>query len=196
MKQESLPRGATPLDPDEMEDLKIKTITTRGELNRWEQYNIGVAMDWLDSRRNKSEILNEDFVKKLHKKMLNKVWSWAGSFRKSNKNIGVDKFEIGIELKILLDDTKYWIDNTTYRSDEIAVRFHHRLVVIHCFPNGNGRHSRLMTDLLLTDVLEKEPFTWGNGNLSVEGDVRDTYIKALHSADKNDYNPLLEFVRS
>lgn len=196
MKQEDLPKGATPLDPDEMEDLKIKTITTRGELDRWEQQNIGEAMDWLDSRKNKSEILNEDFVKKLHDKMLNKIWAWAGSFRKTNKNIGVDKYRIGVELKTLLDDTKYWIDNNTFESDEIATRFHHRLVKIHCFPNGNGRHSRLMTDTLLFDVLDKEPFTWGNGNLSVEGDVRDTYINALHSADNNDYGPLMKLVRS
>ncbi len=149
MNQEDLPKGATPLDPDEMVDLKIKTITTRGELDRWEQ-----------------------------------------------QNIGVDKFRIGIELKLLLDDTKYWIDNNTYESDEIATRFHHRLVKIHCFPNGNGRHARLMTDILLSDVLEKGPFTWGHKNLSVKGDVRDTYINALRSADDNDYGPLLEFVRS
>ena len=196
MKQEDLPKAATSLDPDEMDDLKIKTISTRGELDRWEQQNIGEAMDWLDTRKNKSEILNESFVKKLHEKMLSKVWAWAGSFRKTNKNIGVDKYRIGIELKILLDDTKYWIANDTYDSDEIAIRFHHRLVKIHCFPNGNGRHSRLMTDILLSDVLHKEHFTWGNGNLAVEGDVRDTYINALHSADNNEYEPLLEFVRS
>ena len=196
MKQEDLPKGATPLGPDEIDNLKIKTITTRGELDRWEQQNIGEAMDWLDTRKNKSEILFESFVKKLHEKMLSKVWTWAGSFRKTDKNIGVDKYKIGIELKTLLDDTKYWIDNYTYESDEIAIRFHHQLVKIHCFPNGNGRHSRLMTDILLTDVLDKEPFTWGNGNLSVEGGVRDTYINALHSADNNEYEPLMEFVRS
>jgi Fic-DOC domain mobile mystery protein B len=128
--------------------------------------------------------------------MLNKVWTWAGSFRKTDKKIGVDKHRIGVELKILLDDTKYWIDNNTYESDEIAARFHHRLVKIHCFPNGNGRHSRLMTDTLLSDALDKEPFTWGNGDLSIEGDVRETYINALRSADNNDYEPLMNFVRS
>ena len=196
MKQEDLPKGATPLDPDEIDDLKIKTITTCGELDRWEQQNIGEAMDWLDTRKHKSEILNESFVKKLHEKMLSKVWTWAGSFRKTDKNIGVDKYKISIELKTLLDHTKYWIDNDTYESDEIAIRFHHQLVKIHCFPNGNGRHSRLMTEILLTDVLDREPFTWGNGNLSVEGGVRDTYINALHSADNNEYEPLMEFVRS
>ena len=196
MKQEDLPKGPTPLDPDEMEGQKIITITTRSELDRWEQQNIGEAMDWLDTRKNKADILNEDFVKKLHKKMLGKVWEWAGSFRKTDKNIGVDKHWIGVELRNLLDDTQYWIDNKTYESEEIAIRFHHRLVQIHCFPNGNGRHSRLLTDTLLTDILDRKPFTWGNGNLSTEGDVRDTYINALCSADNHDYEPLKEFVRS
>lgn len=196
MKQDDLPKGATPLDPDEMEELKIKTITNRSELDRWEQQNIGDAMSWLDTRKNKSEILNEDFVKRLHEKMFGKVWEWAGSFRKTDKNIGVDKYRIGIELKNLLDDTQYWIDNKTYESDEIALRFHHRLVQIHCFPNGNGRHSRLMTDIILTDILNEKQFTWGNGNLSAEGEIRKTYINALHSADNYDYKPLMEFVRS
>jgi len=196
MKQEDLPKGATPLDNDELEGLKIKTITTRSELDRWEQQNIGDAMDWLENRKNKSDILNEGFIKKLHEKMLGKVWEWAGSFRKTDKNIGIDKYRIGIELKNLLDDTQYWIDNKTYESDEIAIRFHHRLVQIHCFPNGNGRHSRLMTDTLLTDILDQKPFTWGNGNLLAEGDVRDTYINALYSGDYHDYEPLKDFVRS
>ena len=196
MKQEDLPKGATPLDNDELEGLKIKTITTRGELDRWEQQNIGDAMDWLENRKNKSDILNEGFITKLHEKMLGKVWEWAGSFRKTDKNIGIDKYRIGIELKNLLDDTQYWIDNKTYESDEIAIRFHHRLVQIHCFPNGNGRHSRLMTDTLLTDILDQKPFTWGSGNLLAEGDVRDTYINALYSGDHLDYEPLKNFVRS
>ena len=175
---------------------KIKTITIRSELDRWEQQNIGDAMDWLENRKNKSDILNEGFIKKLHEKMLGKVWEWAGSFRKTDKNIGIDKYRIGIELKNLLDDTQYWIDNKTYESDEIAIRFHHRLVQIHCFPNGNGRHSRLMTDTLLTDILDQKPFTWGSGNLLAEGDVRETYIKALYSGDYHDYEPLKDFVRS
>lgn len=196
MIQDNLPKGATPLSEEEMEGLKIKTITTRGELDRWEQQNIGEAMDWLDKRKNKSEILNEEFVKKLHYQMLNKVWEWAGKFRKTDKNIGVDKHRIGVELRQLLDDTKYWIDNNTYEPDEIATRFHHRLVHIHCFPNGNGRHARLMTDTLLTDVLGKKAFTWGSGDLVHEGDVRDIYISALRFADGHDYEPLKRFVRA
>lgn len=196
MKQFDNPPGATPLEQEELEGLKIKSISTRGELDRWEQENIGSAMEWLEKRKNKTEILNEVFVRKLHIQMFNKVWTWAGNFRLSNKNIGVDKYEIGIQLKHLLDDVKYWIDHKTYGPDEIATRFHHRIVAIHCFPNGNGRHARLIADTLLIDVFDAKPFTWGNGNLTGAGKVRTEYIKALRAADQNNYEPLKEFVRS
>lgn len=195
MIQFNNPEGATPLDPDELEGLKIKTITTRSELDRWEQENINAAIDWLSSRRNKAEILNESFVRKLHEKMFAKVWTWAGTFRSTNKNIGVDKTLIGIELRNLLDDVKYWIENKTYEPDEIAARFHHRMVFIHPFSNGNGRHARLIADVLLTDVLGLESFTWGNGDLVHTGDVRHHYIEALRAADGHDYGPLKTFVR-
>jgi len=196
MKQPVLPIGATPLDPDEMAGLRLMHITTHGELNRWEQENISEAMDWLDKRKNKSEILTEEFVKKVHEKMFYKVWTWAGTFRRSDKNIGVDWIRIGVDLHQLLDDVNYWIEYKTYPEDEIAVFFHHRLVKIHPFPNGNGRHSRLMTDILLTNVLRQKSFTWGNGDLTFTGDVRNRYINALIMADKNDYVSLMEFVRS
>jgi len=196
MKQTDLPKGATPLDAEELEGLRLKHITTRGELNRWEQENISEAMDWLDKRKNKSEILTEEFVKKLHEKMFYKVWSWAGSFRRSVTNIGVDWPRIGAELHQLLDDVEYWIEHKTYTADEIGVFFHHRLVKKHLFPNGNDRHSRLMTDILLTDVLGQIPFSWGNGDLIEEGDVRNRYIDALVLADKHDFTKLMQFVRS
>lgn len=196
MKQFDNPPGVTPLEQEELEGLKIRSITTRGELDRWEQENIGFAMEWLEKRRNKTEILNEEFVKKLHTQMFNKVWTWAGSFRKTNKNIGVDKFKIQIELRPLLEDIQYWIEKKIYEPDEIVTRFHHRLVAIHCFSNGNGRHARLIADALLTDVFMLKPFTWGNGDLTSKGDVRKKYIAALRSADQHDYKPLIKFVRS
>lgn len=196
MKQFDNPPGATPLEQEELEGLKIKSISTRGELDRWEQENIGAAMEWLEKRKNKTEILNEAFVRKLHTQMFNKVWTWAGAFRLSNKNIGVDKYQISIQLKHLLDDIKYWIEHKLYDPDEIAARFHHRIVAIHCFPNGNGRHARLIADTLLTDVFDAKPFTWGKGNLAGAGTVRTEYIKALRAADQNNYEPLKQFVRS
>jgi Fic-DOC domain mobile mystery protein B len=196
INQSDLPRGATPLEPEEMEGLKKKHISIREELNRWEQENISEALDLLDSRKNKTEILSEDFIKKIHEKMFYKVWTWAGSFRRTEKNIGVDWYRIAVDLRQLMDDVKYQIEHKSFPPDEIAVQFHHRLVQIHAFPNGNGRHSRIMTDILLKDVLGQEQFTWGNGDLTREGDVRNIYIDALVAADRHDYEPLKIFVRS
>lgn len=189
------PGGATPIDPDEMEGLKVKHITTREELNRFEQDNINEALQWLGSRR-KSDILTEKFVKTLHQKMFGKVWKWAGTFRKSGKNIGVDWPKISMELRTLLQDTRYWINHRTYPEDEIAVRFHHRLVWIHLFANGNGRHARLMTDVLLKEVFKQKPFTWNLSRINAGDEVRDMYLKALREADNHDYSALLNFVRA
>ena len=194
MTEFKYPSGATPIDPDEMEGLKIKHITTREELNRFEQDNINEALQWLENRR-KSNILTEKFVRVLHQKMFGKVWKWAGTFRKSGKNIGVDWHKISTELHTLLQDVRYWIDHKTYPDDEIAVRFHHRLVWIHLFANGNGRHARLMTDVLLKEVLKQNPFTWNISRINVEDEVRSLYLKALRQADNHDYSALLDFVR-
>lgn len=187
--------GNTSLSPEEKEGLKLSHITTYAELNRWEQENIQEAIDWLE-RRQKSDILSERFIRQLHEKMLGKVWKWAGSFRRSEKNIGVKWIIVGQKLHQLLTDVRYWVENQTYSPDEIAVRFHHQLVLIHLFPNGNGRHARLMADILLTETLGQKPFTWGSGNLTETGELRKRYISALKAADNHDYSKLKEFVRS
>ena len=165
------------------------------ELNEWEQRNMTDAYSWLDRTRRK-DILSEAFIRKLHEEMFGKVWAWAGKYRRTDKNIGVDWTQISVRFRELLNDVRYWIDHETYSPDEIATRFHHRLVQIHLFSNGNGRHARVMTDVLVEKVLEQESFSWESGNLFEEGDVRATYIKALRSADGYDYQPLTDFVRS
>ncbi|WP_223857442.1 mobile mystery protein B [Sphingobacterium micropteri] len=195
MMQFDYPAGATPLDPEEADGLKLRHITTRGELDRWEQENIQDAIAWVERKR-KLDVLTDDFICTLHQKMFGKIWKWAGTFRRTNKNIGVDKFVVGVELRQLLDDVKYWIKNGTYSPDEIACRFHHKLVWIHLFPNGNGRHARLITDILLTKMLGKEMFTWGGGSLTDATRTRQQYISALRAADHNDYAELSAFVRS
>jgi Fic-DOC domain mobile mystery protein B len=135
-------------------------------------------------------------MKQLHKKMFGNVWRWAGKFRQSDKNIGVPWFKISIDVKTLCDDVHYWIANKIFAEDEIAARFHHRLVAIHLFPNGNGRHARLIADILLEDILKKPPFTWGTVNLAKSGDDRKNYIESLIAADRGDYEPLLKFARA
>ncbi|MGD1008073.1 MAG: mobile mystery protein B [Ignavibacteriaceae bacterium] len=188
--------GQTLLDEDEKAGLKIQTITTRKELDEFEQFNIQKAVEWSLSRKLKIRtILTEKFIKDLHKRMFFEVWEWAGEFRKSNKNIGVDKFLIGVELKNLIDDCNYWITNKTFSKDEIAVRFSHRIVKIHLFSNGNGRHSRLIADILINRGFEEEIFSWGSTNLTNKSEVRSRYLDALHNADNNDYSLLLKFAR-
>lgn len=188
--------GQTPIDEDEKEGLRIDSITTREELDEFEQLNIQKAVEFYLLKRNfKLEtILTEKFLFDVHKKMFSDVWQWAGTTRKTNKNIGVDKFQIPIRLRQLLENSKYWIEHQTFSEQEIALRFKHELVSIHLFPNGNGRHSRLLADIIMKHVFKKSVFSWGNQNLEKKNDLRDKYIKALREADRGDINKLIEFV--
>ncbi|HTK22277.1 MAG TPA: mobile mystery protein B [Mucilaginibacter sp.] len=189
--------GQTPLDEDEKVGLLIPTIATRGELDEFEQQNIEKAITWSLSRNFKAKnIFTEAFVKNVHKRMYDDVWAWAGEFRKTQKNIGVNSWHVAIELKSLLDDAIYWTDKNIFSPDEIAVRFKHRIVSIHCFPNGNGRHSRLIADIIIEKIYNQPVFSWGASNLSSEGDMRAAYLKAVKAADKQDYSLLLAFARS
>lgn len=194
MKIINYPPGATPLSPEELDGIKLKHISTRSELDRWEHENIQDALLWLTKRR-KGEVLSEEFICRLHEKMFSKVWKWAGHFRRTEKNIGVPWVKIPVELRKLLDDTKTWIEFESYGPDEIAYRFHHRLVWIHLFPNGNGRHSRLMADIILTELLKQPPFSWGGEDLAHTSQIRAKYIQALREADDYNYSLLEEFVR-
>jgi Fic-DOC domain mobile mystery protein B len=187
------PDTATPLTPEERRELIPAHIAYRSELNEAEQENIARAQDWaLGRRRN---LLSEKFIKDLHRHMLRDVWRWAGKFRTSARNLGIAYYEIPGALRQLLDDTKAWIEYTAYPPDEIAVRFHHRLVQIHPFPNGNGRHARLVADLLVMSLGGKR-FSWGSASLHKAGDVRQRHITALQAADHDDDGPLLAFARS
>lgn len=186
----------TPLDEDEKEGLRISTITTRRELDEFEQLGVEKAIEWTLKRKlHLEQILTEDFVKELHKRMFDDVWKWAGQFRSPNQNLGVDKTRIRIEIKKMLDDCRYWIDHAVFPADEIAVRFHHRLVMIHPFANGNGRHSRLIADILVSHGFGGPTFSWGSINLTSKGEARSTYLDALRKADENKYQALIEFAR-
>jgi Fic-DOC domain mobile mystery protein B len=188
------PGDATPLDPEEREGLLQSWITFRSELNEAEQANITAGAAWAQRQR-RQEILTETFIKQLHVRMFGEVWAWAGRFRLTERNIGIDPARIAVELRKLLDDARYWIANETFPPDEIAVRLHHRLVAVHPFPNGNGRTARLLADLLAVR-LGREPFTWGRASLTDIGEARRAYIKALRAADDHDIRPLLAFARS
>ena len=185
--------NSTPLTAEEKDGLKLKWITLRSELNEAEARNIAQAQIWLMSNKNK-DVCSDTFLRELHKRMFGDVWKWAGTYRTSERNIGVVPYQIPIKLMQLFDDVKFWIENKTYSNREIAVRLHHKLVQIHPFPNGNGRISRLMADLVL-EKLEGTKFYWGNTNLVNVSEVRSAYIAALRKADAGDYSALMEFTQ-
>ncbi|VVN88277.1 mobile mystery protein B [Pseudomonas fluorescens] len=189
-----LKQGQTPLDPDEAAGLKPKHISTQGELDEWESENLLKARQWLD-RQKTLDVLNEGFCRDLHKWMFSDTWKWAGTFRRTEKNIGCEPIHIAIKLSQLLGNVAYWVEHKIFPPEEIAVRFHHQLVWIHPFPNGNGRHARYMADALLRQCGEPG-FSWGSGNLVSTNEVRGRYIQSLRAADAGDYAPLLAFVRS
>lgn len=187
----------THLEEDEKEGLKIKTINSHGELDEYEQLNIEKAIEWTINKRFTIEkLIAEEFIKSFHKRMFGEVWKWAGNFRRTEKNIGVDWVKIGIELRTLINDTRFWIENKTYPPEEIAIRFKHRLVNIHCFPNGNGRHSRLMADLIIEKIFNKPVFTWGRTSLKKPNEIRKDYINALKQGDQGNITPLVRFART
>jgi Fic-DOC domain mobile mystery protein B len=189
--------GQTPLNEEEQNGLLIPSITTREELDEFEQLNIEKAIQWTFGKKWKAEqLFSEKFVKDLHKRMYGEVWKWAGAFRESEKNLGIKSYLIPTELKVLLDDALFWVQNDTYSPEELAIRFKHRLVSIHCFSNGNGRHSRLMADLIMEKLFNATFFSWGSSNLVKATETRKAYIKAVKMADKQDLQPLIVFAKS
>ncbi len=187
--------GATPLDHDEAAGLLPDHITTQRQLNEWEARNILSGQIWAFARKH-DNLLSLEFLRLMHRKLFGETWKWAGQFRTTEKNIGIEAWKIGAELTTLCGDVAYQIEHKSYPLDEIAARFHHRLTFIHPFPNGNGRFSRIIADLLLAQN-GGQKFTWGAGDLIEAGEVRRRYIESLHIADeRRDYAPLLQFARS
>lgn len=191
------PDDATPLVPAERDGLKLTWITTRADLNAAEQDNIDAGAAWA-FRSRRANILTVAFSTALHRQMFGQVWDWAGHYRTTERNIGIAPYRIGTETAQLFDDAAFWVANETYEPDELAVRLHHRLVFVHPFPNGNGRHARMMADLLIRR-LGAPPFSWGSnrddGVIHDIGELRKRYVSALRAADGNDYEPLIAFAR-
>jgi Fic-DOC domain mobile mystery protein B len=188
------PDGATPIDPDERAGLKFRHITTRGELDELEQANIEQGLAWV-ARRRGGDIFNDGFIRKLHDRLFGDVWKWAGDYRLTEKNIGVDPFQISVQLRMLLDNARHWAEHGIYPPLEAAARFHHRMVQIHPFPNGNGRHARIAADIMLEEIYGLSPIEWASGfDLQADNERRKDYIAVLRAADAGDFNLLLAFV--
>ena len=188
------PEDATPLEPEEREGLRLTWVTTRADLNVAEQDKIdkGAARAF---RARKPDLMTVVFVLQLHKRMFGDVWTWAGQYRRTERNIGIAPHMIGVQTSQLMGDAAYWVEHSTYDPTELAVRVHHRLVHIHPFPNGNGRHARMMADLVLRRLGEPA-LSWGGGSLADINDLRRAYVEALRLADREDYDALIAFSRS
>jgi Fic-DOC domain mobile mystery protein B len=188
--------GNTPLSPEELDEL-IPDLATREELNEWERQNVLDAYGWaFDPRKlHRRDGFAESYARELHRRMFDQTWRWAGQYRSTEKNIGIPHYQIREALPALLGDVRYWVEHRTFEPDELAVRFHHRLVLIHPFANGNGRHARLMADVFLRRQ-DRPVFTWGGADMVRAGDFRRRYIDALRAADRNDIQPLVVFARS
>lgn len=188
------PVDATPLDPDERQGLKFEHITTRGELDELEQANIEQGLAWA-ARQRRGDIFDDAFIRRLHKALFGEVWMWAGHYRVTEKNVGIDPSQISVQVRMLLGDARYWAANGVYSPLEAAARFHHRMVQIHPFPNGNGRHARIAADVMLGKVYKHIPIEWAGGfDLQADNERRKAYISALRAADGGNFNPLLDFV--
>jgi Fic-DOC domain mobile mystery protein B len=187
----------TALGPEEQLDL-IPSLSTRAELNEAERANIHAARVWAMRPRTlkRSDLLTDAFARELHKRMFNQTWRWAGRYRKTEKNLGWEVARITEGMRNAFDDARAWMEFSTYSLYEAAVRLHHRLVVIHPWPNGNGRHSRLIADVMIA-ASKGEELTWGSrGNLVAIGDARRRYIEAIQQADAGIFEPLLAFAQS
>lgn len=184
--------GATPID--DISDLIPTHITTRSELNEWEAANILKAVQkYLTAKKRRA--IDIDWLKKVHKDMFDETWKWAGKFRKSNFNLGSDWHNIQEEMAKLIGDLNYWRTQTGELGEfEQSVWLHHRLVKIHPFVNGNGRHARLVADCFLYSHGHKLPI-WPDKQLIDASEVRKEYITALQAADKGDYGLLESFTR-
>lgn len=187
------PEGSTPLPAEDQKALRQTWITTREELNEAEQANILDGRAW--ALRVHANLTTESYLMQLHRRMFGNVWSWAGKLRVRETNIGVMPYEIAVKLREFLGDVDYWLAHETYAPDELAARFHHGLVLIHPFTNGNGRHTRLAADLMCRR-LGHDAFTWGGQSLDTDSTTRQAYLTALRAADQHDFAPLLAFVRS
>jgi Fic-DOC domain mobile mystery protein B len=191
---EDEPEGATPLTHEAREGLIPAGVTLRRELNEYEQANIAEALLWTSSRKHNPVAV--PFCKNLHRRMFGNVWKWAGRYREFNTYpVGCEHQHIEQLLYQQVGSVLWWIENKTFEPDEIAVRYHHGLVKVHPFPNGNGRWSREMGNVLARR-LDRPAFTWGGSQLVSEDDVRKAYLTALRKADGDDFPDLLAFARS
>ena len=187
--------GSTPVDAKQIDGLRIRSIRNQAELDAAEQANILQAMEWMQRARSLAfpALLSMHAMRNVHRRMFGQVYTWAGAMRARELNIGCEPRLIAEKLHHLCEDVKLWTEHGHWPPEETAVRFHHALVLIHVFPNGNGRHARLMADLLLTRRYRLPPMSWGGESLPRTGGLHDEYIAAMRRADVGDFGPIISF---
>ena len=188
------PEGASPITEEQKEGLLQRWVSTQNELNQIEKNNILLGQQWLfNNRQKKADFAAYTFLSKLHKKMFNDVYSWAGNKRTLEATIGIDPLLIRENVASLRLDVQTWMANKTYPPEEIAVRYHHVLVRIHPFPNGNGRLCRLIADYINEQIYNNEPFSWGRDELYTNGTARSAYLQAIYEANNHRIESLVTF---
>lgn len=190
--------GATPLSEEDLEGLRIPSITTHGELNEAEAANIIRGQDWaLRTRRARlADMLSHTFLQRLHEAMLGELWTWAGEYRGRDTRIGVPHPQVPESLHTVLEDARTGLKHTTYSPEEFAIRLHYRIVTVHPFRNGNGRHARMVGDVALIRHFNRPAFPWGRSPIRTADAVRQAYRDAVVAADHHDFLPLLAFATS
>ncbi len=189
------PEGATPID--DVSGLLVD-ITTRGELNDAEGLNILTATDWIDKGRI-DDLFTVQFYRELHTKMYDQVWSWAGALRSQTGQTthpGSRPEAVDLDLgRVAMEFHCEWeaLNDNSHLLPFIS-RYHHALVLVHPFNNGNGRWSRLAADAVIQRLAGRPPLTWATDTLVVDSDERKEYIAALQAADTGDFQPLLDYI--
>lgn len=190
--------GATPLTDEDLQGLRIPSVRTHGDLNQAEAANIVRGQEWALRARSARmpDMLSDRFMQRLHEAMFGTVWTWAGDYRLVDTNIGVPHHLIREHLHNVYADAHAWIEHDTYSPEEFSVRLHYRIVTVHPFPNGNGRHARMLADIVLARHFKRPALPWRNSPLNTANAVRQAYIAALVAADHHDFGPLMTFATS
>jgi Fic-DOC domain mobile mystery protein B len=184
------PSANSVITPEERA-LLLPSLSTRAQLNEVERLGINAARVWAlrATVLQRGDLLTEAFSRELHRRMFGGIWRGAGRYRTTGREPGWEPHRIAEGVGMFLDDTDGWLRFSTYPVHEAAVRLHQRLVAIHPWSNGNGRHARLMADVVVASHGEK-PLTWGSRDPE---SARRRYAEALRAAETGDVAPLLQF---
>ena len=172
------------------EGITIKGKPLKDHLEAKNHYE---ALEYLYSlvEKDNSQNISEYLIRNLHKLVTAETdKEWAGNYRNSNviivgsEHTPPDAFEVSI----VMGDLIKWLRGNQKKLHpiELAAIFHHKLVFIHPFFDGNGRTARLAMNLLL--MQKSYPMA-----VMLKND-RKKYYQTLSRADEKDYAPFVRFI--